>query len=163
MILGCSSLSSQNTQFVSQKKQSSKESRTIEICRPSAFYHGLNSLGVKINSQPAFDLGSGEIYSLELQPENIEFQFLLPIEDILFIKDRKSFKLLIKNSNNPSYILVGHDRSFDQAIVSSVLLSSLGGISKTTWRAIVVDELTFNKFCNIDKNKTNFLTDKSLN
>lgn len=162
-IIGCTSLSSQNTQFISQKKQSSKESRTIVICRPSVFFHGLNSLGVRINSLSAFDLGSGEIYQLELLPQNIELQFLLPNQDPLFIKERKSFNLIVQYSKATTYVLVGHDKSFDEAILSGILLSTLGGISTTTWRAAVVDKNTFDKLCKVNENKTNYLVDKILN
>jgi len=163
-LFGCTSIASKNTQFLTQQKQSNKPSQNIIICRPSAFYHGLNSLGVKINSLAAFDLGSGERYMLALPSGAVDLQFLLPNQDPLFIRDRQSFNLLVPDSSNISYVVVGHNKGGDNAALEGVLAAvSPIVVTQTTWRAAIVSGSSFDKACGIEQSKTLYITDKSLN
>jgi hypothetical protein len=163
-LFGCTSIASKNTQFLTQQKLSNKPSRNIIICRPSAFYHGLNSLGVKINSLAAFDLGSGERYMLALPSGAVDLQFLLPNQDPLFIRDRQSFNLLVPDSSSTSYVVVGHNKGGDSAAIEGALSAvSPIVVIRTTWRAAIVSSSSFDKACGVEQSKTQYITDKSLN
>jgi hypothetical protein len=164
LLTGCTSIASKNTQFLAQSKNSNKQSRQILLCRPSAFYHGLNSLGVRINNLDAFDLGSGERYLLDLPLGTVTLQFLLPNQDPLFIRDRQSFNLAVPERSDASYVLVGHNKGSDNAALEGALASvSPIVVTQTTWRAAVVSGMVFEKACGVDSTKTQYLTDKSLN
>lgn len=141
-LVGCSSTGSKNTQFVSQEKASSKPSRTIYICRPNAFFnHGLNSMGVIINSQPSFDLGSGERYLLALPVGATTIEILTPTGNIP--RYGKPLVLKVPDQIDATYIIVDNDT--------------------VNWRAQNMGRLSYEKACGVEANKTIFITDKSLN
>jgi hypothetical protein len=159
---GCAStIGSQNTQFVSQPKLSNKASRDIVICRPSAFYHGLNSMGVLVNSSPSFDLGSGErvLVAIPIGDANIEFK----IPSGNYNRYSGSLKANIRNNTEPVYVIVGNNRGGDQAAVDGLVFGMFGMLStSTTWRAQVLSKDSFDKACGVESSKTKFITDKSL-
>jgi hypothetical protein len=164
LVVGCTSIASKNVNFLTQPKESSKQSRKIEICRPSAFFHGLNSVGVRINSLDAFDLGSGERYILDLTPDLVNLQFLLPNQDALNIRERKTFNLIVPNQTDTAYVIVSHNKGGDDA----ALLGAIGAISPLlvytiTWKATPVSKSVFEQVCGVESSKTQYLTDKFLN
>lgn len=164
LISGCTSIAAKNKQFTYEAKVSNTQSRKIVVCRPSAFYHGLNSLGVRINSLDAFDLGSGERYLLDVPVGAVNLQFLLPNQDPLFIRDRQAFNLVVPDQSNLSYVVVGHNKGGDNAALEGALAAvSPVVVTQTTWRAAVVSRTVFEKACSVDAVKTQFVTDKSLN
>lgn len=163
-LVGCTSIASKNTQFISQSKVTNKQSRKVEVCRPSAFYHGLNSLGVRVNALDAFDLGSGERYVLDLPVGDVTLQFLLPNQDPLFIRDRQAFNLVVPNQADIAYVVVGHNKGGDNAALEGALAAvSPIIVTQTIWRAAVVSKTVFEKACGVESSKTQYLTDKSLN
>jgi hypothetical protein len=164
LISGCTSIAAKNKQFTYEAKASNKQSRKIVVCRPSAFYHGLNSLGVRINSLDAFDLGSGERYLLDVPVGAVNLQFLLPNQDPLFLRDRQAFSLVVPDQSDTSYVVVGHNKGGDNAALEGALAAvSPVVVTQTTWRAAVVNKAVFEKACGVDSAKTQFVTDKALN
>jgi hypothetical protein len=163
-LVGCAStIGSKNTQFVLQPKASNKPSQNIAICRPSAFYHGLNSMGVKVNSLPAFDLGSGERYLLAAPAGGVNLEFLIPNGNYSRYHD-DTIKIRIPAQEEDVFIIVGHNKGADNALVDGVLFGMLGSLSTTTtWRAQALNRLSFEKSCGVQADKTIYTTDKSLN
>lgn len=159
---GCASTTgSQNTQFISQPKLSNKASRDIVICRPSAFYHGLNSMGVLVNSSPSFDLGSGERFLVAIPTGDALIEFKIPNGN--YSRYSGELKAKIRDNKEPVYVIVGNNRGGDQVAVDSVVFGMFGMLStSTTWRAQVLSKESFDKACGVDSSKTKFITDKSL-
>ena len=158
---GCAStVGSKNTQFISQPKVSSKPARNIVICRPSAFYHALNSMGVTVNSAPSFDLGSGEKYLLAAPAGDTSIEFHIPNGD--YSRYGGTIKMNVPNNSDTTYILVGNNKGGDQAVAEGII-GSIGLVFiTTTWRAQIMDKVAFEKSCGVENSKTQFITDKSL-
>lgn len=158
---GCAStVGSKNTQFTSQPKLSNKPARSIVICRPSAFYHALNSMGVTVNSAPSFDLGSGERYLLATPARDTSIEFHIPNGD--YSRYGGTIKMNVPNNSDTVYILVGNNKGGDQAVAEGII-GSIGMVFiTTTWRAQIMDRVAFEKSCGVENSKQQFITDKSL-
>lgn len=161
-LAGCAStIGSKNTQFVLQSKASNKPSQNIAICRPSAFYHGLNSMGVKVNSLPAFDLGSGERYLLAVPAGGVNLEFLIPNGNYSRYHDG-TIKMRIPAQEGDVFIIVGHNKGGGEAVMDGVLGSMGGLVGGETWRAQVLTKSRFENLCGVDGAKTIHLSEKSL-
>jgi len=161
IVSGCAStIGSKNTQFTSQPKLSNKPARNIVICRPSAFYHALNSMGVTVNSAPSFDLGSGEKYLLATSSGDTSIEFHIPSGD--HSRYGGTIKMNVPNNSDTVYILVGNNKSGDQAVAEGII-GSIGLVFiNTTWRAQIMGKVAFEKSCGVENSKQQFITDKSL-
>lgn len=161
-LVGCAStVGSKNTQFVLQSKASNKPSQNIAICRPSAFYHGLNSMGVKVNTLPAFDLGSGERYLLAVPAGGVNLEFLIPNGNYSRYHD-VTIKMRIPAQEDDVFIIVGHNKGGGEAVLDGVLGSMGGLVGGETWRAQVLTKSRFENLCGVDGAKAIYLSEKSL-
>jgi hypothetical protein len=109
-------------------------------------------------------LGSGERYILDLPPSLVNLQFLLPNQDLLNIRERKTLNLIIPNQTDTTHVIVSHNKGGDDA----ALLGAIGAVSplivySITWRAVPVSKLVYEQVCGVESSKTQYLTDKTLN
>ena len=103
-----SSVGSKNVDFISGQSQATGGKNTIVICRPSAINQAFDSAGLTINNSPVTEIGSGQLYSVDIVKTNrLELQFTLPVTDLIanMWKPPTTFNLRL-NANVPTHFIV---------------------------------------------------------
>jgi TonB family protein len=150
-VTGCSSLvGSKNKDFIPGQSQVASGKNTIVICRPSAMNEAFNTAGLTINSSPATEIGSGEIYSIDVvKTSRLELQFTLPVTDLIanLWKPPTTFTLRLSPDTATHFIILSVDTKMYSVPPITGKPGDLGFESESTWTAKPVDAKTMLQRC----------------
>ena len=150
-VTGCSSLvGSQNVDFVPGQSQVTAGKNTVVICRPSAFNNAFDSAGVTINNSPVTELGSGQIYSIDVvSTSRLDLQITLPVTDLVanMWKPPTTFNLKLNPRIPTNFVLLTVNSESEAVPSYSTNPRDMAFQSTATWTGRSVDAKTLLEKC----------------